>query len=392
MRRRADDEPAAADLVETHGPAGGPVRRLALVISNLGWGGAQKVLIGMANHWAAQDWKVTLISIDACRFPSYFPIDPAVEVHYLDVAGSSSVPWRAVIANVRRVAALRRALARAQPDVVVSFLSSTNVLTLLAARRLGLPVIVSERGDPRRQSLSRPWRWLRSLLYPRAFRVVAQTEAALATFRPAVRRRGSVLPNPVARPAALRSNDRRTVVGVGHLAPVKGFDLLVEGFARCGPAFSEWRLTIWGLGSQEASLRDLAERHGIADRVCFPGRSRSPQSWIESAGIFVLSSRHEGFPNVLLEAMAHGLPVIAADCPIGGPAAMIDHAVNGLLVPNEDVEALAAALGRMMGDARLRRRLGEAGHASSERYAMPRIMAAWTTLVQEAAKAAASQR
>lgn len=178
------------------------------------------------------------------------------------------------------------------------------------------------------------------------------------------------------------------VVGVGHLVPVKGFDLLVQSFARCAVRFPEWRLMIWGLGSEETRLRALADEHGIADRVDLPGRSATPGSWLNSAGIFVLSSRHEGFPNVLLEAMAHGLPVIAADCPIGGPRTMVTDAVDGLLVPAEDIEALAAALQQLMSDPILRRNLGQAAYESvGRRYAMANIMAIWTALVHQAATA-----
>jgi GalNAc-alpha-(1->4)-GalNAc-alpha-(1->3)-diNAcBac-PP-undecaprenol alpha-1,4-N-acetyl-D-galactosaminyltransferase len=366
-------------------PAPTTPRRVVLVIANLGWGGAQKVMVTMANHWVEQGWDVTLISVDAELVPSYFPIHPAVTVLHLGIFAQSPTPFHAVAHNLKRLAVLRRAIRDCRADAVISFLSTTNVLTLLATRALGVPVVVSERGDPARGNLPRAWRMLRTLLYPTAYRLVAQTETALACFPAFIRRRGLVLPNPVALRRQLDAASRRTVVAVGHLVPLKGFDLLVEGFARCAVAHPDWRLVIWGEGPERERLLALAERHGIARRVELPGRSATPGAWLETAGIFVLASRHEGFPNVLVEAMAAGLPVIATDCPAGGPRAMISDGVDGLLVANEDVAALARSLERLMADPHARHRLGDAAARSAERFSLPQIMARWTALVEEAA-------
>lgn len=360
-------------------------RRVALVIANLGWGGAQKIMVAIANAWVARGWQVTLISIDADLAPSYFPPDPRIERVYLAVSAPSSDPLRAVLRNGRRLLALRRALRRSRAEVVLSFLSATNVRTLMAATGLGVPVVVSERGDPNRATLPRVWRILRSLSYPFAFRVVAQTDAALVRLGPLARRRGSVIPNPVVVPPQAVDGNRKTVVAVGHLAPVKGFDLLLKAFSRCVARHAGWELVIWGEGPQRHELAALVAALGLAERVSMPGRTRQPGTWVRDAGIFVLSSRHEGFPNALLEAMAAGLPVIATDCPVGGPRVLVDHGRNGVLVPGEDVAALAEALDRLMGDAAQRRALGEAARRSAGRYAFPEVIGRWTELIEEAA-------
>jgi glycosyltransferase involved in cell wall biosynthesis len=342
-------------------------------------------MVTMANHWIEQGWCVTLISLDAEVVPSYFPVHPAIGVMHLGVFSRSPTPLHAAANNLQRLAVLRRAIRGCQADVVISFLSTTNVLTLLATRSLGVPVVVSERGDPARASLPKVWRMLRMLLYPTAYRLVAQTETALACFPAFIRRRGLVVPNPVVPSRQPDAPSRRTVVAVGHLVPLKGFDLLIEGFARCASAHPDWRLIIWGEGPERARLQALAERCGVARRVELPGRSAKPGAWLETAGIFVLASRHEGFPNVLVEAMAAGLPVVATDCPAGGPRAMISDGRDGLLVANEDAAALARALDRLMADPEARRTLGEAAARSAERFSLPRIMARWTVLVEEAA-------
>ncbi|MGE3292479.1 MAG: glycosyltransferase, partial [Geminicoccaceae bacterium] len=299
---------------------------------------------------------------------------------------------RALLHNLRRVFLLRRAIRAARAEVVISFLSATNVLTLLATRRLGIPVIVSERGDPDRTLLPRTWRHARALTYPLADCVVAQTEYALARLGRAVRHRGTVIANPVSTYGHRPDADGHEISGVGHLMPVKGFDVLIEAFAQTVKAHPDWRLVLWGEGPDRASLLALAERQDVADRVSCPGRSEAPGSWLASTTIFVLSSRHEGLPNALIEAMAAGTPVIATDCPVGGPRSVVAEGLDGLLVPPDDVGAMAAALERMMASRAFRDRLGGAAVKSADRFAEPAIMAQWTGLVTQAVAARRTRR
>jgi len=363
----------------------GPLR-VTLVIANLSGAGAQKIITMMANHWSMRGWDVTLIALDSEADDTYFAVDPRVRVVRLGVVGVSPTPLHGLVSNLRRIARLRRAVRASRPEVVVSFLTTTNVRVLIACWGLDVPVLVSERADPRHQAIGSVWRALRLVTFATASLVVAQTETALGHFPAFIRRRGIVLPNPVVLPDQPARATEHVVAGVGRLEPLKGFDILVAAFARCAPSHPDWRLTIWGVGSQERRLIALAKELGIADRFSLPGRSRLPGDWVNSAGIFALSSRHEGFPNVLLEAMAAGLPAVATDCPPGAPRVMIADGETGVLVANQDVAALAAALDRLMADPAERRRLGHAARRrADERFALPRVMARWTALLHEAA-------
>jgi glycosyltransferase involved in cell wall biosynthesis len=141
-----------------------------------------------------------------------------------------------------------------------------------------------------------------------------------------------------------------------------------------------WQLVILGEGPERASLQRQVEELGLQGSVLMPGVVRDPEQWLQHAELFVLSSRFEGFPNALLEAMQCGLPVAAFDCP-SGPGEIVRHEQTGLLVPPGDTEALSAAISRLANDENLRRRLGSAAAADvATRFSLERISAMWEEL------------
>jgi glycosyltransferase involved in cell wall biosynthesis len=174
-----------------------------------------------------------------------------------------------------------------------------------------------------------------------------------------------LLPNPLpvglGHPSAQPDAPRRPeLLALARLVPQKGLDLLLRAFARLrDPSLAEWRVVLVGDGPEREALRTLAEREGVSERVAFEGFRSDPSPYLARASVFVLPSRFEGMPNALLEAMAAGLPVVVSDAS-PGPLEMVQHGVHGLVVSSENVEALAAALGRLMGDAGLREHLGQA--------------------------------
>jgi glycosyltransferase involved in cell wall biosynthesis len=139
---------------------------------------------------------------------------------------------------------------------------------------------------------------------------------------------------------------------------------------------------IFGVGKERENLEAQGKASGLGNAVRFPGRIKNPYAVFRKAGLYVSSSRYEGFPNALCEAMACGLPVIATDCP-SGPREIITDGVDGLLVPNEDVDALAAAMIRMMGDEALRRGLGTEAAKITERFGVDAVMRRWEAVLRE---------
>jgi GalNAc-alpha-(1->4)-GalNAc-alpha-(1->3)-diNAcBac-PP-undecaprenol alpha-1,4-N-acetyl-D-galactosaminyltransferase len=135
----------------------------------------------------------------------------------------------------------------------------------------------------------------------------------------------------------------------------------------------------------------LADHLGIADRVRLPGVIKDPERVLRQSDFFVLSSRYEGFPMALLEAMACGLPVVSFDCH-SGPREMIQNGVNGLLVPPNDVDALAKAMAHLMGNEHERKRLGEQATAVAEKFSLAKVTQMWRSLLESIAYQERSKR
>lgn len=365
--------------------------RLTLIISSLSYGGAERVLSTMANHWAILGRQVTLITLDS-QAMDFYALHPRVRRVALGLVGVSVHPWRALSNNLRRLTRLRREIRASEPEVIVSFIHEMNVLTLLASSGLNVPVIVSERTDPRQHRIGRVWAVLRRLLYPRADAVVVQTNEVGYWMQRFVRKEVvHTIPNAVALPVheadhtACYLGSDRTVIAMGRLGPEKGFDLLLRAFAQCAAKHPDWSLMILGEGSERERLEALAGELGVANRVSMAGLIREPVKLLRHADLFVMSSRFEGFPNALLEAMACGLPVISTDCP-SGPREIVRDGVDGVLVPPEDIDALAAAMERLMSDEAERERLAARAPDVVRRFGVSEMMKLWEQVICKSAK------
>lgn len=376
-------------------------RKLTLVIHSLAGGGAERTAARMANHWAEEGHRVTLVTLDSAAGDRY-PLSAAVRRPALDLMGRSSNPLAAVANNLRRIRRLRTAIAASEPEAVVSMTDKTNVLTLAACWRMNVPVIVAERTDPRHHKIGRFWSFLRKRLYPRPAALVVQTRGVREAVRGmAAGRPVYVIPNAVARPggAPIRAAaadagdqpvgpgsfdpDRKRILAAGRLAAEKGFDRLLRAFAQAASRHPQWDLVILGEGPQRRPLERLAEQLQLAGRVAMPGWSDDVAAAMARCDLFVLSSLYEGFPNALAEAMAAGMPVVSYDCQ-SGPAEIIRDGYDGLLVRSGSVAWLAAAIDRLMGDEAGRRLL--AGHAREvvERFSEARFYQRWEAVLDGA--------
>ena len=175
------------------------------------------------------------------------------------------------------------------------------------------------------------------------------------------------------------------MLAAGRFVRQKGFDLLIEAFRAVNAAHPDWRLKICGHGEMKPQLRQAIAEHGLEGAVELAGPSDDLPGEMERASIYALSSRFEGFPLVLLEAMGKGMAVVAFDCPTGPRDVVRDHE-NGILVPPRDVPGLAAGLLEMVEDGELRRRCGAAATETARDYTIEAVGRRWEALFEDLAR------
>lgn len=359
-------------------------KRILFCIPTLDPGGAERVACILCNGLVKAGYDVTIL-LDKSAKPSncIYPLDPKIQIIRPlpdKFSGGLLLLWEK-----------RRNLLQFKADCIIGFLWDMNVTIAMSLNFCRTPVILSERCDMNYDLRGFNKRGL--FLLRRGFRhlnaLVLQTEAIKKLMIQAPwsipKKTIRVIPNPVRQfqvQKKLPKCNYPRIIAVGRLTPQKGFDLLLAAFADVAKKFPEWQLDIFGQGPLLEELKKQRDQLDLNSRVHFPGITRDAYAEFERSDIFVLSSRFEGFPNVLLEAMAAGVAVIAADCKFG-PGEIVDNENNGLLIPSENIPALTQALKRLMSDAELRGKLGRAARSVQERYAEEKIVERWINLIEE---------
>lgn len=334
--------------------------RIAIFIPSLRGGGAERAMLLFAGELLNRGMQVEIVVVRTeGRLGRLVP--PAATVVNL---------------NERRmltaVPALARYLRRARPDALYSTMAYCNIGALIATRLAGsaLPVVVREAVVPlsRDGAFSfngRVIRGLIQLVYPWAHAVIAVSSDVaeeLCRISGKIRHKVSVLPTPVVSEDLLRDGEQPldhpwfapqappVVLGVGRLDHQKDFSTLLRAFAsvrRSRPL----RLIVLGEGPERAALEELSRELGIAADVQLPGFVDNPFPYLKRTAVFALSSRYEGMPTALLQALAFGTPVVSTDCP-GGAREVLEHGRFGALVPPGDAEKLATAIASTIGSPR----------------------------------------
>lgn len=364
--------------------------KILFLVSSMHAGGAERVAATLATAWAEHGDCVTLVPTYTKKGSCFYKVSPKVDIIWLaDLMAGPRWPGVSTLSKWR---ALRRLVRQKQPELIISFLTNVNIVALLATRGLNVPLIVCERTDPSASSAGRLLKRLRRHLYPWASLVVVQTQASAVLFKkmiPGIRAL-AVLANPLPpelldSPRATRVGDtqgRRRLVAMGRLVTAKQFDRLIEAFSGLAHHYPDWDLLIWGEGPERGALTGQIQQAGLTARIMLPGRTEAPWHELARSDAFALTSAVEGFPNVLLEAMALGLPCIAFDCP-SGPREISRDGQDALLVPAGDQAALVAGLRRLFDDASLRDELADRAVSVRQLYALPQVMKAWDAAIRK---------
>lgn len=371
-----------------------PRHCICLFIGTLKAGGAERVTVWLASELYRRGNNVVVLT-HSKPDDDFFVLPDGIKRETVGFdEGRNNLVGKLWI-NLRRCLQVRRVLKRHRISVMLAMMPHELVIAVVSSFGLPVRVVVSERNAPWHRQQDHIWSTLRRLVYRFSYRQVAQTQPIADWLR---RETGSrnvvIIPNavqpvlpsgpPVVSPDTLLLKGRKLLLAVGTKPHQKGFDLVVSAFVKVAEDYPDWDLAIPGLrlersenGISGQDIQNTADRAGLSDRLFLPGHVGNMPDWYDAANLFVLSSRFEGFPNVLVEAMSAGKACIAYTCDTG-PEDIIRHEVDGLLVREMTVDGLATALHRAMGDDTLRSRLSANAPEVLERFSPEAIFLTWS--------------
>lgn len=365
--------------------------KILFCITSLDFGGAQRTAVNLVNEWVTRGNDVKII-LTYSNVPSInYKLNPLIKIEVLsDLVEKKNkyLPTR-----INRIIVLRKIAYEYGPDVVISFMTDANILSLLALIRKKTIKIVSERVFPKYSNYGKLFTILQYVTYPMADLIVLQTSKGAEWQKknyPLVK--CQTIPNPIIYPLPVVDPIIHTdlflnacdnvVIAVGRLVPQKGFHLLIEAFAKLKQKVN-WKLVIVGDGPEKNQLLSLAAGLNLTQNIVFPGLVGNISSWYARAEIFVLSSFYEGFPNTLLEAMAYGCVCVSFDCDTG-PSDIIDNEVNGLLIPDVgDINALTNKLQLLVENKDLRAAISQEAVKVKNTFAVSKIVDLWDDAINK---------
>ncbi len=346
--------------------------RVCLVIPSLQPGGMERVMSELLHELAMnQKFELHLLLYGITR-EVFYTIPAAVHVHMPPFHFNNR--YRAYY-TLRTMRYLRKEIRAIAPATVLSFGEIWNNLVLLSLLGISIPVFVSDRSSPAK-NLSAIQEHLRAALYKRANGIIVQTESARDIYRRKFAKKSiAVIANPIRQIQSTQNVQRENIVlTVGRLIESKHHYELIKLFLKINHL--GWRLVIVGDDAQKQKVRRklelLIRQMRAEDKVILTGTRRDVDDFYLRSKVFAFMSSSEGFPNVLGEAMAAGMPAIAFDC-VAGPSDLITDGENGFLVSLFDYESYEAKLRLLMTDEDLRLRIGTEARASVKRFSVDRV-------------------
>lgn len=353
---------------------------LALIISSLNPGGAERVISTLANHWAEIGHKISLITFAPPTAKPFYPLNPNIHLVQLNQSQTEPSRFKCLKNSLKRIWCLRKTIKDLCPDRILSFVEVTNITTLLATWSLKIPVVIGERTHPGHYKIPKLYQKLRKLSYPWAKKVVTQTQSAAEYFQnlPTL----TVIPNFISKPTKTKSTVDKVekIISVGRLCPFKGFDTLLHSLPILLNHHPHLTLTIYGEGAERGNLEALIQSLNLEGKVFLPGAVQNIQEKLLEADLFIFPSRFEGFPNALCEALATGLPTIASNC--SGNVGIVQDGVNGRLFSVGNVDQLTTTSLELIHDLPQRQRLSKNAKKLPQTFSPDRIYKLWDTIME----------
>ncbi len=354
-------------------------KKVLFYINAINGGGAERVMVNLSSSFAKNGYNVIFVTSYYDQWE--YPLEVSVKRISLE---KTEIVQSRFKKNFTRILKLRLICKKEKPDVVISFMAEPNYRALIAT--IGLPTknIISVRNDPKREYKGRIGKLLASYLLPITDGCVFQTEEAQGRFPRRLRNKSTIIFNSVKDDfyRIERSPLRGRIVTCGRLEEQKNHKMLIRSFAFIANKYPEVQLLIYGEGSLREEISNLINKERLDSHVKLMGTSDDIPDVLKEAEVFVISSDYEGMPNALMEALAVGVPCISTDCPCGGPHVLIEHGVNGLLVPAGDESKMAEAMDTLLGNKEYAHKLGIKAREKAYAYQADNIFEKWREYVE----------
>jgi glycosyltransferase involved in cell wall biosynthesis len=365
--------------------------KISFFYGNLSRGGAQRVISVLANQFTKQGDEVTIITLNDGT--SGYPLLPGVKVVGLNLAGNSNSKLDAIKRRLSVINSLKKYQKEEKPDVIVCF--SIDLYYKLHLANLGkkrtCKLICSERANPAVKKLSALDK-IQLKALEKADGFIFQTQRVSQLFSQTLRDKGTVIHNglfseelPETVPP-FEQRDSKKICAMGRMDDQKAYDTMFKAFAIFAKTHPEHSLNIYGDGLNRSKLEQLIKELDLESRIILHGNRPDAVKQIQNAGMFVMTSRYEGMPNALIEAMACGLPCVCTDCDFG-PAELIEDGESGLLVPVDDVQAIAAAMAQLADDKALAERLSRGALKIRQTHSRETICKQYRDYIESIARA-----
>lgn len=355
--------------------------RVIFVLPSLGTGGAERVVVTLANA-ICEEYNVTIVSL--FKTDSVYSFDNRIFRENLANKNITSTNvFSALYNNILLVLKLKRIVKKSNANLLIGFTTTANIIAIIVSKLAGIQCIISERANPYLFNPNKLWTITRKNLYRYASCLIVQSDHSKSYFSRLINQEKiRILPNPLSKDIEnnrdLTIPKSNIVLSVGRLDTNKNQKMLITAFAQINAP--NWELVLVGDGQRRKELEHLVEQLEITEKVVFTGNIRHTSDYYNKAKIFAFTSRSEGFPNVLIEAMYHGLAIVSTNCD-SGPAELIQDGINGYLIPVDDVEALKTKLEELMRDEALRNKLGESAKSKSKNFTLDNVVVDWKELI-----------
>ncbi len=359
--------------------------KIGFLINDLNAGGAERATASLASCFVNHGIHTEIITFT--NEESFYPLDEKVvraAVGFDEIKHSLSL--KRIMGALKRMFKLRRFVKNRKLDILVGMSFSMTWYTVFCTLFSRTRAIGTERNNPYKYKASKFNSLLRKIFYFICDGYIFQTKKSALFFTKKLKKTDVIIPNAIFNENVYKLSPpqerEKVICAVGRLNRQKRFDLLIEAFSSVADKIPEYKLIIYGEGELRDELQGLIDEKGLTDRITLPGTNPNALQEVNKASVYVLSSDYEGMPNVLMEAMALGVPCISTRCDMG-PEELIENGKNGILVDMGSSEKIGEAIMKILENPELAKTLSENSRKLRETHSTAEIGNRWIQFLKK---------